>query len=173
MRTVATGRDGALVLETTSTRAAYVSDGDVLVSLSGDAAPDAVVTVDGTDVSDDFTANGDVRRGLVTGLADGESTIEAKSGDDTVRLVVTNHSKNGPLFAGPHITPWVCTTEAAGLGAATDADCDSADGHDVVVQGAGRIGPGRSRTRRRSRPTPPRPRSAARPCPSSSAPSKA
>ena len=64
-RTVATAADGALVLETTSTRAAYVSDGDVLVSLSGDAAPDAVVTVDGTDVSDAFTANGDIRRGLV------------------------------------------------------------------------------------------------------------
>jgi hypothetical protein len=125
VRTVATAADGALVLETTSTRAAYVSGGDVLVSLSGDAAPDAVVTVDGADVTDDFTANGDVRRGLVTGLDDGESTIEAKAGDVTVRLAVTNHSKNGPLFAGPHITPWVCTTEAAGLGVPIDSDCDA------------------------------------------------
>ena len=100
-----------------------MSDGDVLVSLSGDAAPDAVVTVDGADVTDDFTANGDVRRGLVTGLDDGESTIESKAVAVTVRLAVLNHAKIGPLLAGPPISPLVCTTEAAGIGSPTDADC--------------------------------------------------
>ena len=29
------------------------------------------------------------------------------------------------MFAGPHLEPWLCTTEAAGLGPATDADCDA------------------------------------------------
>ncbi|MGH8977851.1 MAG: DUF6351 family protein [Acidimicrobiia bacterium] len=125
VRTRATSADGSLAIETTSTRAAYVSNGDVLVTLLGDGAAEAVVTLDGTDVSDGFRADGDVRRGLVTGLVDGENTLQASAGGETVTLTVTSHPKNGPLFSGPHLEPWVCTTEAEGLGAPTDADCDA------------------------------------------------
>ena len=63
--------------------------------------------------------------GSSSGLADGEHTLEVTAGDETVSLDVTSHPKNGPVFSGPHLEPWVCTTEAAGLGPATDADCDA------------------------------------------------
>ena len=154
VRTVAQTESGSLALETTSTCAAYVSAGDVLVSLSGDAAADAVVELNGTDVTDAFAADGDVRRGLVTGLVDGKNTLTATAGEDTVELDVTSHSKNGPLFSGPHLEPWVCTTEAAGLGAATDADCDAPATTTWSYRATGRVdeaSPGSGRTAGRCR----------------------
>ena len=122
-RTIA--QAGELTLETTSTRAEYVTGGDVLVTLSGAGAADATVTVNGADVSDDFQPAGDLRRAIVAGLAAGDNEIVATSGDDTVTLIVTNHSINGPIFSGPHLEPWVCKTEDAGLGAPLDEDCDA------------------------------------------------
>jgi hypothetical protein len=124
-RTTATSADGALTLETTSTRAGLVSDGDVLVTVSGAAADDAVLTRDGEDVSAALADDGDVRRAVVDALPEGDSTIAVSAGDSRVSLVVTNHPKNGPVFSGPHLEPWVCTTEAAGLGPAVDDDCDA------------------------------------------------
>ena len=124
-RTYVTSAAGGLTLETTSTRAAMVSNGDVLVTVFGDAAADAVLTSDGTDVSDVLVAEGDVRRGVVSGLTAGEHTLEVTAGDESVSLEVTSHPKNGPVFSGPHLEPWVCTTEPAGLGPAIDADCDA------------------------------------------------
>ncbi len=125
VRTRVSAPGGGLTLETTSTRARYVSGGDVLVTVSGAGAADAVVTANGKDVDAAFTASGGARRGLIAGLRDGANVIAAKSDDTSVKIDVTNHSKNGPMFAGPHLEPWLCTTEAAGLGPATDADCDA------------------------------------------------
>src|SRR4029453_545205 len=62
-------------------------------------------------------------QGLVDGLPEGESTIEATGGGETVTLPVTNHPLSGPIFSGPHLEPWVCHTEEAGLGAPQDDDC--------------------------------------------------
>ena len=36
-----------------------------------------------------------------------------------------NHPITGPIISGPHQTPFVCQTEAAGLGHALDADCSA------------------------------------------------
>jgi hypothetical protein len=124
-RTRVTSEDRSLVLESTSTRARMVSGGDVLVSLSGDRARDAVVTVNGERVDEPISADGRTRRALISGLVDGENTIAARTGGQSATLKVVNHSKNGPLFSGPHLQPWVCTTAAAGLGPPTDDDCDA------------------------------------------------
>jgi hypothetical protein len=129
MRTRATSADGRLTIETSSTRAGIVTNGDVLVTLTGDAvanAGDAVrVTAAGREVEGVRPVGGNTRRVLVTGLRDGENELVAEAGGSEVALAVTNHPKNGPVFAGPHLEPWVCTTERAGLGPATNDDCDA------------------------------------------------
>jgi hypothetical protein len=124
-RTRVTSAGGALTLETTSTRAGFVSAGNVLVTVSGSAAADATLTSDGDDVTEVLVADGDARRGLITGLADGEHRVEVSNGEEAASLVVTSHPKNGPVFSGPHLEPWVCTTVEAGLGPPTDEDCDA------------------------------------------------
>lgn len=123
--TIAASESGDLRIESTSTRAALVSDGDVLVTVSGEAAADASVTRNGDDVTAAFSLAGGVMRGVVDDLDDGENVIEAAAGDHTVAITVTNHPKNGPVFSGPHLEPWVCTTEDHGLGAPLDDDCDA------------------------------------------------
>ncbi|MGQ0824657.1 MAG: DUF6351 family protein [Actinomycetota bacterium] len=124
--TRSTTNDEGLVIETTSTRADFVSAGNVLVTVSGPDAADAIeVTSNGEDVTAAFGQTDAGWRGLVEGLDEGENEITATSGDATVSLAVLNHPKNGPVFSGPHLEPWICTTEDNGLGAATDDDCDA------------------------------------------------
>ena len=41
------------------------------------------------------------------------------------RLTITNYPKGGPIFSGPQIQPWLCTTDANGLGPAQDAQCNA------------------------------------------------
>ena len=93
-----------LEIRTVSNRADLVSGGDVLVQLTG-AQPGVRVDVDGRDVTDAFAGD----RGLVTGLRVGRNVLTARNPDGTgARLVVTNHPRSGPLFAGPQVQPWVC-----------------------------------------------------------------
>ncbi len=136
--TSATDAPSGLTIEAVSTRAEYVTGGDVLISIRSTepGALDAVrVTADGRDVSSEFSetdeAGGDGRavdgswQGLIEGLPEGESTIIASSGDDEAELAVINHPTTGPLFSGPHMEPYVCTTARSGLGEPTDADCSA------------------------------------------------
>src|SRR4051812_29507725 len=120
-RTRVTSTDGALTLETLSARARFVSGGAVLVDVSGSAASGARLTRNGSDVSASL-AHG---RALVRGLHDGRNTIVATAKNSRVELTVVNHPKNGPMLARPQIEPWVCTTQQAGLGKATNDDCDA------------------------------------------------
>jgi hypothetical protein len=132
-RTDVTSADGALTLETTSTRAADVAGGQVLVTVSGHAVTtngstnsEALhVTSNGTDFSRVFGPAGSSRRGLITGLVNGNNTIVASSASSRVQLTVVNHSAAGPVFSGPHLEPWACTTQQNGLGPATDKNCDA------------------------------------------------
>jgi hypothetical protein len=136
VRTSATSDDGELTIESSSTRAEMVSGGDVLVTISGPAADgdDApTVSAGDDDVSGRFEQDeavagledGTVWRGLVTGLPDGETEITAEVGDQQATLDVTSHPTSGPIFSGPHLEPWVCTTEQTTLGEATDEDCSA------------------------------------------------
>ena len=75
-RSRVTSADGSLTIETTSARAAFVSGGDVLVTISGAAAAKAVrVTRNGRDVTRAFTRTEGTWRGLVKGLREGRSPI--------------------------------------------------------------------------------------------------
>jgi hypothetical protein len=60
------------------------------------------------------------QRGLVDGLVDGQNQIEAvvsSSGRKIASLTVRNSAVWGPILSGPHQRPWICETEASGLGA--------------------------------------------------------
>lgn len=111
-----------------STRAEYVSGGDVLVGVTapaGTTIDELVVNVDGREVTSAFSADADGYVGLVDGLPEGESTIDVKVADLQSSLAVVNHPISGPLFSGPHLDPFVCKTEQFGLGAPTDDDCSA------------------------------------------------
>jgi Tannase-like family of unknown function (DUF6351) len=62
---------------------------------------------------------------LVTGLNLGTNDLIFSSGDHSATLQVTNYPIGGPIFSGPHLQPWACTTQANALGAPLDADCNA------------------------------------------------
>ncbi len=119
-------------IRTLSSRADLVSGGDTLVEISvpeGLPAGNVRVSADGRDVTAAFRPG--VERGtllgVVSGLALGRNTIEVRAnpqgrGAALASLVVTNHPIAGPVISGPHQVPYVCETQAFGLGA-SNADC--------------------------------------------------
>ena len=119
----------SLEVRTVSTRPDTVSGGEVLVQivLPRNVAADRVaVTLNGRDVRSAFRPGlqPQTLAGLVGGLNDGSNQIEASApGQRRVQVTVINHSITGPVIAGPHQTPFVCETEAFGLGPALDSNC--------------------------------------------------
>ncbi|HEX8108344.1 MAG TPA: DUF6351 family protein [Kofleriaceae bacterium] len=112
-------------IKTLSNRADMISGGDALVEIvlpPGATAATLHVTVGPPgkpdmvqDVSDRFTARADGRLiGLVTGLAEGANTLSVDLGTGRgAFLKITNHNIGGPIFSGPHVTPFTCATPAA------------------------------------------------------------
>ena len=124
----ATSRDTEILV--LSNRADLLSGGDAYVEVvlpDGADADQVVVDVDGRDVTDAFALRPDGRfTGRVEGLAQGENVLTATlAGGAGARITLTNHPVGGPIFSGPQIQPWLCTTEAQGLGAPLDAQCNA------------------------------------------------
>jgi hypothetical protein len=121
---------GAVEIRVLSNRADQLSGGDALVEvvLPGNVDPAGVeADLNGADVSDTFALrpNGRVM-GLVTGLALGENVLTVRlAGGAGARHVLTNHPTGGPVFSGPQVQPWVCTTDDNGLGAPIDDQCNA------------------------------------------------
>jgi hypothetical protein len=114
---------GLLRVEVVSNRADLVSGGDALVRIN---RGDVRVELGGRDVTSAFRTQPDGSLlGLVEGLRAGENTLTARSRWFASRITITNHPVGGPVFAGPQVRPWVCGTERAGLGPATDAQCNA------------------------------------------------
>lgn len=70
---------------------------------------------------------------LVDGLKAGTNEVVAEtSGTSRARasLALTSYPGTGPIFSGPHRTPFECRTEESGLGAALDRDCSVAVRYD-------------------------------------------
>jgi hypothetical protein len=129
-----------------------VSGGDVLVQVNVPAnVPLADVRVDlnGRDVTGSFRPGmvGGSVVGLVEGLALGRNTLAVSStgrgraGAPTARLALVNHPIAGPIFSGPHQTPFICETSTfvlpvtgGTLGPALDADCSTARRVDYVYR---------------------------------------
>lgn len=113
-----------------SNRADLLSGGDAYLEVvlpEGADPGEVVVDVDGTDVTDAFAVRPDGRfTGRVEGLVEGENVLTATLGDGSgARITLTNHPVGGPIFSGPQIQPWLCTTEAQGLGRPLDAQCNA------------------------------------------------
>lgn len=118
-----------LVITTLSNRADLISGGDALIRI---ALPEGVdskslsVMVGNRDVTKAFIQNatGQVT-GLVDGLVVGDNNLEAHLADGRgARIKIINHPKGGPVFAGPQVQPWTCTTLENGLGMPADDQCN-------------------------------------------------
>jgi hypothetical protein len=117
----------ALGITVLSNRADLISGGDALVEvvLPSAVAPGTVrVTVNGRDVSDAFAVRADGRfAGVIDGLALGANEVIAvvapgpgskgTRATAPARLVITNHSKGGPVFSGAQLQPWICARKVA------------------------------------------------------------
>ena len=120
----------ALRVMTLSNRADLISGGDALVEV---VVPDGVepgevtVAVGRRDVTGAFAERGDGRfLGLIDGLRLGVNRVTATLPDGSgAYFDITNHPIGGPVFSGPQLEPWLCETEAVGLGPATDDDCNA------------------------------------------------
>ena len=128
LTTTRSSSDGTVTLSTLSSRASMVTGGDVLVAVEGPEGTTPTLTVNGEDRSSELSestvgSGAGVSEGVVTGLVEGDNTLVASAGGSSVELTVVNHPISGPIFSGPHLTPWGCETELAGLGPSTDDDC--------------------------------------------------
>ncbi len=128
-----------LELNAISTRADMVSGGDVLVRISlprNVRASDLLVALNGVDVTGVFKPDADGRSlvGLVDGLKLGANSLTAKARGDSKTLKLTNYPITGPIFSGPHESPYVCETVQSNLGPALDADCSVATRFDYFYR---------------------------------------
>ena len=119
-----------MTIQVLSNRADLVSSDNALVRVlpaTGVSPSDVQVTLNGASVTDAFAVrpNGQLE-GLVSGLRTGPNTLTATSPGGGATIDITNHPKGGPVFAGPQVQPWPCTTQNHGLGPAQDAQCNAA-----------------------------------------------
>lgn len=123
--------DRTVRIDVLSNRADLISGGDALVRVSVPDDADArtlTISLGGRTITGMFTAREPAHAtGVVDGLVVGENLVEARLPDGRgARLTITNHPEGGPVFAGPQVQPWTCTTQINGLGAAVDDQCNAA-----------------------------------------------
>lgn len=118
-----------------SNRSDLISGGDALVEIvlpEGADAAQVAVAVDGRDVTPAFAVRSDRRfYGRVEGLSLGVNRFAATLPDGSgAYLDITNHPIGGPVLSGPQLQPWTCSTDANGLGPATDEQCNAPTRYD-------------------------------------------
>jgi hypothetical protein len=127
------GSGTAPTVQVLSSSQSQVSGGTALVALTPSGGT-AHVTVNGTDVSGSFAQDPtDSTRlvGMVSGLMVGDNTLIADMGSAATTVTLTNYPLAGPMFSGPHQTPFICQTDlftlpdGSKLGTALDADCSA------------------------------------------------
>jgi hypothetical protein len=116
-----------------SSRADLVVDDEALLEVTVPAGEDphsVTVLVNGQDESSAFAAQSEqATRGLVTGLAEGANTVEARLPDGSgAKITLTDHPQGGPLFAGPQVQPWTCEAGAA------DSQCNKAPSYKYLYK---------------------------------------
>jgi hypothetical protein len=110
-----------------SNRADLISGGDALVEVVPAPPPGTTVMAGAVSVTSSFSVGaGGNYRGVVSGLAVGTTQLTVTLPDSSgASIAITNHPSQGPVFSGPHLQPWDCTTDGAGLGQPTDAHCNA------------------------------------------------
>lgn len=121
---------GEVRITTLSNRADLISGGNALIQVDwpvGISFQKLKVKLGDRDVTKEFTLIKPGQAiGLIDGLAVGQNIIEAQTGDGNgASLTITNHPKGGPVFAGPQVQPWICTTLENGLGPPVDDQCNA------------------------------------------------
>ncbi|MGI4776556.1 MAG: DUF6351 family protein [Janthinobacterium lividum] len=123
-----------LQIQALSSKPDYVSDGDVLIAVKSSTNDPITLNVNGTPSTAVLrTDPADTTRSIavLTGLKVGANTVQAVSAGATTALELTNYPRTGPILSGPHITPFICQTDAftmpdgTKLGASTDANCSA------------------------------------------------
>jgi hypothetical protein len=114
----ATAATKQLKVSAVSTKARFVTGGDVLLKVSG-ATSSPKFSVGGEALS--AVALGQ-RSWLVSGLRMGPSRVKVTAGDATTSVNVVNHPTSGPVFSGPHL-PLLCTAPTVAKEATEDATC--------------------------------------------------
>jgi len=128
----ASAPDGDVQILVLSNRADLISGSDALVEvvLPENASAEALQVHAEGRVTGPFAARpslGGRVVGVVDGLEAGDNVLTARLPDGRgARITITNHPIGGPLFAGPQVQPWICTTEDNGLGTAGDEQCNAA-----------------------------------------------
>ena len=114
-----------------SNRADLISGGEALVEIVLPAylnpSAGVKVDVDGRSVTSAFAKRADGRYyGLVTGLKIGDNLLRAVVPGASASITIKNHAIGGPVFSGPQVQPWTCsTTSNPSLGPALDAQCNA------------------------------------------------
>src|SRR5207245_7805027 len=103
-------------------RADLISGGDALleVRVPKNVPLDQVsLRLNNRDVTAAFKTTGTTtRRGVVTGLVDGDNEFVAEArgrghSEPQARLRITNHPIGGPVLLGSQTQPWICATPTA------------------------------------------------------------
>jgi hypothetical protein len=141
-------------IRTLSTRPDTVTGGDVLLQVEIPRVvplQKARIFVNGGDVTSSLVLDANARTltGLVTGLKLGANEVAAYSngngkGRPSATLTLTNYPITGPVFSGPHETPFYCETASfrfpdgtQPLGAPLDANCSIATRVDYFYRTTG------------------------------------
>jgi hypothetical protein len=105
-------------ITTLTPRPDFVSGDDAPIQVRLPSSVDVtqvLVTVNGWDVTSDlhFDPTKGTLSGVIAGLQPGRNTVTASTRDsgERVQLELVNHPIVGPVFAGPHETPFICQTE--------------------------------------------------------------
>jgi len=104
-----------------------VSGGDALVRLTSQGGSVWTAKLNGTDATRAFhpVEGSQDSLALLSGLKLGKNILEIRVGGSVKsRIEIINYPLSGPIFSGPHQQPFVCQTEAFGLGVAQDANCN-------------------------------------------------
>ena len=123
--------NGGWRIEILSGRPDMVSGGDALVRIfipEAGRAGARRIQLNEEDVTSLFQAGSSPGEllGRISGLRRGHNQLNVFSGvDEMSSLDLVNHPKAGPVFSGPHQTPFICQTERAGLERAIDDDCNA------------------------------------------------
>lgn len=131
---------GEIELDVVSSRPDMASDGNSLVQAvvppSGDPSKLAVA-LDGSDVTSNFQAvPGNTRKlRALLNLSAGGTVTATLPGHTTARLLIVDHSVNGPILSGIRQTPFICQTPG---GPINPSDCNT----DIKVEYRYRLGSG-------------------------------
>jgi hypothetical protein len=109
-----------------SSRPEMVSNGDMLVRIIPATDISWIAMLNGVDVTSQLRGLESTATfiGRLSGLRAGNNELEVRASDNTVtKLWITNYPATGPLFSGPQQHPFICQTEANGLGPPLDANC--------------------------------------------------